>query len=73
MIINFNNKQINQIYYDDQGALKVDTAYPGGVSSTTVANDSEKQQKTVIAIVDEQIKLYDGKFLKRIRDNLIVE
>lgn len=73
MAINFNKNQISQIYYGSDGQLKVDSSNASGVSCTTINSTDLKQSQTQIAVVDEQIKLYDGKYLKRIRDNLIIE
>lgn len=71
MMINFKSNRINQIYYDG-GTLKVDSSASGGITSTVIEQD-EKQTSILSAVVDEQVTLYDGKTLKRIRDNLTVE
>ena len=72
MIINFKNKQINQIYYGKDGSLMVDVATDASLSSASLEND-KMQSLYLSAIADEKIVLFDGRVLKRIRENLTVE
>jgi len=72
MIVNFNKKQINQIYYGKDGSLMVDVATDASLSSASLEND-KMQSLYLSAIADEKIVLFDGRVLKRIRENLTVE
>lgn len=52
-----------------EGSVAVQKSDKGRISSNVVGSDEE----TIIGIADEQITLYDGKVLSRVKNNLIIE
>lgn len=71
MIINLANKKFCTISRVDGSSVIVNSSNGSTLTTTTVSNSSTNQSSEV-AVADEQIQLYDGSILKRIRDNLIV-